>query len=176
MKRPGSLHSEQGFTLIEAVIGVLLTAIFLLSFIATSGKMNQSRVQHISRTKAVAATASVLQDIRGQAWDESLVGLPKTSSTTARSPIGTDGDDAAGTYDDLDDYDGYSAVNGPFTTSVGVYYSTWTISGSTITMSQAANGGKGVIAGDRTDFKLIVASTSWNGGSVSLNLILGNGH
>src|SRR5690349_4816297 len=69
-KVPHHFRLQKGFMMAEAIIGLVILGVFLVSFIVCYGKMNKSRVQNIMRNKALNMTSSLLQDIRSKPWDE----------------------------------------------------------------------------------------------------------
>ena len=183
-KRKSRIFNNAGLSLLEIVIGITLGAICFLSFLSVSSKIETGRFKNTSRTKAMSAAATVMQNIRSLAWDEWAVN--NSTSTRGRgvyvstfpvhnaSAIGTEVGDPSGTYDDVDDYDGQSIIDGPFTSNVQVFYVNVPINNTPVTF--APNGGRGTLAADRTDFKLVIVSTTWQGGdNITLKTITANG-
>lgn len=173
----------RGFSLIEMLIGLTMIALCFLSFVAVSGKIEHGRRQNITKTKAQTAAAYLMQEIRGLAWDEYAVNnsTPITkglgfhiNNLANASLIGQDGTETAdGVFDDVDDYDGKTFPDGPFSSQVFVYYATVPINGSSISMMPPD--GKGAAVGGRSNFKVVIVSTTWQGGSFVLKTVTANG-
>lgn len=187
-----SRFSDKGLSLLEIIVGIAIGAICLLSFIASSGKIQRGRVQNITKTKALAAAATVIEDVRRKSWDEKLVAystrayLSDPDPTDANnvnqnaSRIEADGGETTpDKFDDVDDYNDSTITNGPFQTTVRVRYANAPFNGGTATSitEVTADNGLGTNAANRRNFKLITVTTTWSGAgsNVILKTLVANG-
>ena len=172
----------RGFTMVELIIGGTILALVALSFVAVLRMLNKNYSQNAMKSKAMEATSSVMESIRSRAWDEWAVNngaatngrgvFVSTSPAHNASSIGADPGDTADAFDDVDDYDGKIFSNGPFRTQVQVFYVQIPPNGA---MVIGDGNGKGIQWADRTLFKLVVASTTWNGGNLIVKTVTASG-
>jgi len=113
---------------ILAIGGLILLSTFTISL---NGSIMQNQVvltQSEAILEAVAIGQKFIEEAETKRFDESITATIPSSFTPAAS-LGPDAGETRATYDDLDDYDGYSysdAVSGyvPFTITTSVDYVT----------------------------------------------------
>ncbi len=99
---PNALPPSRGFTLVEAVISIVLVGVLLVAAINTLGAtaVSKRNIEHQARGYTLAQ--DLMAEILSQAYEE-----PVDTVTFGReSESGGDRTD----WDDIDDYDGWSAT------------------------------------------------------------------
>jgi type II secretory pathway pseudopilin PulG len=95
-----SRHAR-AFTLVEAVMSILIVSSVLVASLGTFGAIGQARQKQIDREAAVHLASQLMSEIFQCYYKE-----PTGSSTT----LGPDaGETSLAAYDDVDDYDGFTA-------------------------------------------------------------------
>ncbi len=100
---PNALPPSRGFTLIEAVISIVLVGVLLVAAINTLGAtaVSKRNIEHQARGYTLAA--DLMAEILNQAYEE-----PVDTPGFGRESGESGGDRVD--WDDVDDYDGWSAT------------------------------------------------------------------
>jgi len=129
-------YSQRGFTLLEIIIGIVALSISLAvvsSFIAPAEQQSADQIQQI---KAAELGQGMLDEILGRAFDENsdMVGSHWRCGETVpvvrpncSSTLGTEGESDRRQYDDVDDYNGFTAKVNSTNTSLGGSFSSFQI-------------------------------------------------
>ena len=99
-----------GFTLVEAIVSMLIIAVAALAMTAALSGAFSSSSDSLLYTKTIQLAQAYTEEIQGRRYDENtpLGGLPPCSSGgPACGAIGAEGESRAD-FDDVDDYDGLS--------------------------------------------------------------------
>ena len=100
--------NEQGFTLIELILGIVILAVGLTGVLSyfTQGMRNSSYAQNT----AVATTLAqdLMEEIRSKCWDQTATTVSPCGGTVTPSALGPDGGETRATYNDVDDFNGLS--------------------------------------------------------------------
>ncbi|MGI9328054.1 MAG: type IV pilus modification PilV family protein [Pseudomonadales bacterium] len=102
-------QKQRGFTLVEAVLTMVILSIAALSMGQTLGFAFQHSSDGLWQAKTVALAEAYLEEILARRYDEAAPpgGVPPCSAaTTACSAIGPDAGESRETFDDVDDYHG----------------------------------------------------------------------
>lgn len=95
--------ARAGFTLVEAVLSVLIVAVMIVGAMHTFGSLARGRLVMLSRCTADGLAGQMLSEIvqnRFEEPDETVTFGPEASETGGPRSV----------YDDVDDYDGWSAT------------------------------------------------------------------
>lgn len=100
MRRQMKLFNRDGFTIVEASIAVLLVGILLTASIGTVGALAQSRRVQADRRGGYALAEQLMTEIMATAFAD-------PDQTPSFGP--ETGESSRALFDDVDDYNGYSA-------------------------------------------------------------------
>lgn len=113
-----SSRAQTGFTLVEIIVGIVVSAI-ALTFMTTLFFANPSRsVEPILQIRAAEFGQALMDEILAKRFDEAtpLGGVPACSALTiactAEAGFGPDGAETRDQFDDVDDYHTYCGAPG----------------------------------------------------------------
>jgi MSHA pilin protein MshD len=98
-RRRGSPAARGAFTLIECLVSVLIVGVVLVAAVGTFGQIARGRQNQVDRTAGVALADQLLAEILQCYFKE-----PGGGTTLGRDT----GETTRATFDDVDDYDGYT--------------------------------------------------------------------
>ena len=110
------MRAEQGFTLLEIVIGLVVTSIVMLIVTDLLGAQAQQSVAPVTQARANVLAQGLQREILSKAFDENSGGhnagerCNDTISCTTSANLGPDSGENRSTFDDVDDYHGYSVI------------------------------------------------------------------
>jgi MSHA pilin protein MshD len=104
--------SQQGFTLIETVIGIVVLAISFSVLTTLIYPMTEQSADQLHQIKAAELGQSILNEIQNKAFDENSdktgglirCGEVTAPDCTANNLLGAEAGETRATYDDVDDY------------------------------------------------------------------------
>lgn len=106
---------QKGFTLIEVIIGIValsLSLAIVTSFIAPT---EQKSADQIHQVKAAELAQSLMNEIMAKAFDNNsdMAGgrdrCDEAGYANCTTSLGSEGSESRSTFNDVDDYDGYTA-------------------------------------------------------------------
>lgn len=109
MRRPGAiweclLRCRRGFTLIEAIVSLVIVSVMLVAALDTLGAARMTQYRVAERSRALALAQDLMAEILQQAYADPEYGPDS---------FGVGADEAAtgdrSLYEDVDDYNGWSA-------------------------------------------------------------------
>ncbi len=106
---PGQGVSQRGFTLVEAVLSMVILSIAALSIGQTLGFAFVHSSDGLWQARTVALAEAYLEEVLARRYDEAAPpgGVPPCGPpATACSGIGPDAAESRATFDDVDDYHG----------------------------------------------------------------------
>ncbi len=119
------LAGTSGMTIIEMVMVIVVLAIAIPPLLNMFSEVGINSVQAEFQNTASLIGQSYMEEIISKKFDETLVNDPLASAPWS-DPLGSDGGESRSSYDDVDDFDGYTedpvANYTGFSTSVTVYY------------------------------------------------------
>lgn len=150
-----SFHKNQGFTLVEVIVGIVMLAISLAIISTLIAPTEQQSADNILQIKAAELGQSVLDDITSRAFDHNSdmsggrvrCGEPSLAINPCTTSLGPEtGESRREHFNDVDDFHGYSwetdaegndlhSSYGSFEVSVAVAYA-----GSELGLGTANNG------------------------------------
>jgi MSHA pilin protein MshD len=103
---------QQGFTLIETVIGIVVLSISFTVLVTLIYPMTEQSADHLHQIKASELGQSMLNEIQHKAFDENSdktgglirCGELTAPACTANNLLGAEAGETRATYDDVDDY------------------------------------------------------------------------
>ncbi|WP_218395764.1 prepilin-type N-terminal cleavage/methylation domain-containing protein [Alteromonas lipotrueae] len=110
------MRAERGFTLLEIVIGLVVTSIVMLIVTDLLGAQAQQSVAPVTQARATVLAQGLQREILSKAFDENSSGhndgerCSDTISCTTSANLGPDNGETRSTFDDVDDYHGYSVI------------------------------------------------------------------
>lgn len=119
------VNKPAGFTLIELVIGIIVFSIALVMFTSLIVPQAIKSVDPIFQVRAAELGQSLINEIASKSFDEASdrTGGSNlcTTNCTASTDLGPDGVETRASFDDVDDYNGYSMPDGDgkFTNTLG---------------------------------------------------------
>jgi MSHA pilin protein MshD len=107
MKYPNSSVKQQGVTLVELVISIVIISIAMVAMMSSFSLSMSHSADPLWRNKALKLGQLYLDEILAKKYDElsPIGGLPFVASPSCAS-LGPDGAETRITFDDVDDYDG----------------------------------------------------------------------
>ncbi|QYJ78466.1 type II secretion system protein [Shewanella acanthi] len=105
-------HLQQGFTLIELVIGMLVIAIAVVMLTSMLFPQGDRAVKTLQRVRSAELAHSVMNEIWGKRYDENTGasgGVPACDSplgVPCSAVLGPESSEGRNDYDDIDDYNG----------------------------------------------------------------------
>jgi MSHA pilin protein MshD len=110
------VKSQQGFSLIELIVGLVLTALALAFLSTVFFSAPERSVEPILQIRAAELGQSLMDEIMAKPYDETtpLGGVPPC--VTCTSSLGAEAGESRGNYDDVDDYDNYCRTSAPYET------------------------------------------------------------
>lgn len=164
---------KKGFTLIETVMIIVLVAIAIPALLIILGQETKQSVDAELQISATNIGQAMMEEIRSKCWDEFKTTGANCSGTGSPGALGPNGETRTActgtpsTYDDIDDYNGYSETctwgGVSYTTNVQVCY----VPSGNLNDISACN--------TTTDYKRIrVTVTNPNLGSVELVTVVTN--
>lgn len=147
--------SEQGLSLVEVMVALLIVTPILIMVIGVFFRNVQGVTESWEETWGTAAGQRLMGNVCRMRWDEQT---PFGGTVVVPSPIGIDGAETTNpaTFDDIDDWNGFSApdpLNNRYTRSVRVEFVTVNTGTGEVT----------AVAGP-TDYKRITVTVSGPGG------------
>ena len=114
---------QRGFTLIELIVGLVVTAIALAYLTSVFFSAPQRSVEPLLQIRAAELGQSLMDEIITKAYDEvtPLGGMPPCSPCTAAAGLGPDGGENRSNYDDVDDYHAYCNTAPPYANVVDAF-------------------------------------------------------
>ncbi len=109
----GAIQRSRGFSLIELVAGLVLTA-FSLTFLSVVFFSHPERsVEPMLQVRAAELGQALMDEILAKPFDEQtpLGGFPPCSPCTPTASLGPDGTETRSNYNDVDDYHSYCDSN-----------------------------------------------------------------
>ena len=119
------LHlKKRGFTLIEIIVVIVITSILFPMMMMLLGNMTAQMTKSKEITIATDLAREMMEIIGSKRFDENIRTDPAVGSWTAVASLGPDsGETGLSTYDDKDDFNGYSDTPLPaYTRNVTVIY------------------------------------------------------
>jgi len=127
-KRPGSLLTSKGFTLVELVVGMVVLSIALVMLTSMLFPQADRAAETLHRVRSAELAHSVLNEIWSKRYDQNTnpnggvpacgaearpdLGLPAGVVTcTASGNLGPDAGESRNSYNDVDDYDGLNQTS-----------------------------------------------------------------
>lgn len=113
--------SAKGFTLIELVVGMVITAISLAMLSALIYPQLQRSVNPILAVRAAELGQALMEEILAKRFDENspLGGMPACSADCS-STLGADGSETRLDFDDVDDFNVYCGSQFAIQTALGI--------------------------------------------------------
>lgn len=107
---------QGGFTLIELVVGLVVTAIALTYLSTVFFSAPARSVEPILQIRAAELGQALMDEIITKAYDEvtPLGGMPPCSPCTPAAGLGADTGETRSLYDDVDDYHSYCSTSPPY--------------------------------------------------------------
>lgn len=171
---PGTLPARRhysGFTLVELIVGIVVTAI-ALTFVSSLFFAAPSRsVEPLLQIRAVEFGQALMEEIIGKKFDEltSEGGVPPCAPCSS-APLGSEGEVRAN-FNDVDDYNDYCNSGDEATNAFGVPLST--VAGAyTMSVCVIYDGDYDGIEDTNTNAKLITVSITPPRGSGITNPIV----
>src|SRR6266446_3867784 len=98
--------NEQGFSLLELVLGIVVLAVGLTGVLAyfTQGMRNSSYAQNTAIATIFAQ--DLMEEIKSKCWDQTATTVSPCGGAVTPSAIGPDGGETRATYNDVDDFNG----------------------------------------------------------------------
>jgi len=109
--RYSPLNSNRGFTLIEMIIGIVVFAVAMTMMTSLILPRAEQSVDPIYQVRAAKLASSLLDEIKGKAFDENSntslgLGRCDENSNPCSTTLGADGAETRDSFNDVDDYDG----------------------------------------------------------------------
>lgn len=104
----GPKQRNQGFTLLEIIVGMVVSAISLTMLYSLVYPQIVRGVEPMLQARAAELGQAIMEEILAKPYDERSPtgGVPPCSPCTAAADLGTDsGEDARAKFDDVDDFD-----------------------------------------------------------------------
>lgn len=171
MSKKTVFKNEQGFTLLELILCIVILAVGLTGVLSyfTQGMRNSSYAQNIAIATILAQ--DLMEEIKSKCWDQTATTVSPCSGAVTPSAIGPDGVETRATYNDVDDFNGLS--NSPPKNSQNVLmpnpYNNMTVNTFTQTVSvcyvAAGTLNTCIVSPGTSNFKRIAVTISW--GSVT---------
>lgn len=153
-------RSVAGFTLVEAVLTMVILSIAALAMGQTLGLAFSHSSDGIWQARSVALAQSYMEEIMSHRYDDAtpVGGVPACSaSTTACSAVGPESGEVRSTFDDVDDYDGL--LDAPPTDSEGAAWPLFTGYSAAVSVRYLTAGEvTGLELDDVTDAKVVTVS------------------
>lgn len=107
---------QAGFTLIELIVGLVITAIALSALSVVFFSAPQRSVEPVLQIRATELGQSLMQEILAKPFDETtpVGGLPACVACTDAASFGVDGGESRPGFDDVDDYHVYCRASAPY--------------------------------------------------------------
>lgn len=109
-----SLNLSKGFTLIELVAGISITAIVMSMFMALIFPLSIKSVDPTIQVRATEYAQSVMKEVMSMPFDENTpmggslrCQAGTTNLCTSSSALGVDAGETRATFDDVDDFNAY---------------------------------------------------------------------
>jgi MSHA pilin protein MshD len=115
---PCMLKNEQGLTLLELVLIIVVLAVGLTGVLTyfIQGTKDSSYAQNTAVATVLAQ--DLMEEIRSKCWDQTATTVsPCNGAVTPSATLGPDGGEMRATYNDVDDFNGLS--NNPPQNSLG---------------------------------------------------------
>jgi len=97
------MRNQQGFSFIEMMLAIGILSMALLPIIMGMTKSLKGTTDSSIRQKAATVALDMMNDIKSKRWDEN-------SNAPFSDPLGPDGESGPATYDDIDDWNGYTST------------------------------------------------------------------
>jgi len=118
-----AVHSRNGFTLVELIMIILVLSVAVPVLLLALGQGAKQAVSAEIRISGANLGQALMDEIRSKRWDETAVPPPYTN------PLGPEGGESRtacsgtpSTFDDADDYNGYSETCNGYVKSASVCY------------------------------------------------------
>ncbi len=104
-------RAEQGFTLVEAIVGIVLLAISFSILTTLIYPIAEQSADQLHQVKAAELAQSVLNEIQNKSFDENsdrAGGIVRCAElgTSCSTVMGKEGSETRATFNDVDDYNG----------------------------------------------------------------------
>ena len=126
--------ANQGFTLVELIIGIVLFSVALVTVVSVIMPQTRKAIDPIWQVRSVTLAQSILTEISSKAFDEASItssGRKACNDSVAcsasgslgadvgesRNTLGPDLGETRSTFDDIDDYNGLRLIGGDITNS-----------------------------------------------------------
>lgn len=130
--RPSQLPQKHGgFTLVEMIAGIVALSLafsIIFTIVLPASEQSASQVQQI---RAAELGQSLINEISGRRYDEQSTNNARCGesgiSCTPILNLGLDGEIGRANFDDVDDYNGYRAVEDGSGNAIGSLYSNFSV-------------------------------------------------
>src|ERR1700694_5081535 len=106
MSKKPVFKNEQGFTLLELILCIVILAVGLTGVLTyfAQGMKNSSYAQNTA--SATMFAQDLMEEIKSKCWDQTATIVSPCGGTVTPSAIGPDGGETRATYNDVDDFSG----------------------------------------------------------------------
>jgi MSHA pilin protein MshD len=115
--------ANQGFTLVELIIGIVLFSVALVTVVSVIMPQTRKAIDPIWQVRSVTLAQSILTEISSKAFDEASItssgrkACNDSVACSASGSLGADVGESRNTFDDIDDYNGLRLIGGDITNS-----------------------------------------------------------
>ncbi len=147
------ITSRHGISMAETIISTMLIGFVLVSTLQIVGPMVQSTSLHTDRLLAANLANELTEEISTKFWTSPVLNDPES--------MGPGATETRATYDDVDDYHGWSASPPKMSTDqANIYLGGWTRS---VTVEHVLVSNPLLTSGSSTGLKRVVVTVSKNG-------------
>ena len=125
-------QKHAGFTLVETIVGIVVLSLafsIIFAIVLPASEQSASQVQQI---RAAELGQSLINEISGRRYDEQSTNNVRCGesgiSCTPILNLGLDGEVGRANFDDVDDYNGYQAVEDGSGNAIGDLYPNFSVS------------------------------------------------
>lgn len=101
---------DQGFTLVELIIGITLVGVALISLVSLVSPLNKQGVDPLWQVRSTSLAQSLLNEISSKAFDENSITVNGRAACnnvvncTRADSLGVDSSESRRNFDDIDDF------------------------------------------------------------------------
>jgi MSHA pilin protein MshD len=109
-------YHQKGFTLVELVVSIVVTAIALTYLSVVFFSAPERSVEPMLQIRAAELGQSLMDEILAKAYDEKtpVGGIPACNPCTDEGDLGAEVGESRTTFNDVDDYDSYCNNSDPY--------------------------------------------------------------